>query len=62
VLHVIDGTRRRSEIEYVIDLATVERLAVVELECEPRFILEVREVLLAAGDEVVDAKDFVPLC
>src|ERR1051325_3892418 len=55
VLHVIDRTGRRGEMQDVVHGAQVVRLVhVLPGELKARLVLQVRDVTQAAGQQVVD--------
>ena len=54
VLQIIDGAGGRSEVEDIIDLAEIERLADILLaKLESRLLAKMGDVLHSAGQQIV---------
>ena len=58
---VVRRRSRTSQVENLIDLKIDRKCYIVANEFEARVVVEVVDVLLCAGEKVIDAKNLMPL-
>ena len=58
---IMDRRGRTGEVEDLVDLNEQRESHIVAEELEPRLRMEMGEIVLGSGEQIVDAQDFMPV-